>query len=158
MVVPVDRVPRAQVVEPVPQEVRSGAGRLALVEGEEACPLLGGQGPRRNSIIFLSEGRLPTPKRNPSLQDMLTPPEEEQRRSVQSDQGYISRSSPQPPDDDDDDNGEGVGEEDGGQPLSPQGLESLRSLQLLLFFQELSKNPGLEPEGPPCGALPQQGR
>ena len=44
--------------------------------------------------------------------------------------------------------------EDGGQPLSPQGLKSLRSLQLLLFFQELSKNPGLEPEEPPCGALP----
>ncbi|KAF4022926.1 hypothetical protein G4228_014535 [Cervus hanglu yarkandensis] len=125
MVVPVDRAPRAQVVEPVPQEVGSGAGRLAL--------------------------------QSPSLQDVLTPPEEEQRRSVQSDQGYISRSSPQPPDDDDDD-GEGVGEEDGGQPLSPQGLESLRSLQLLLFFQELSKNPGLEPEGPPFGALPQPGR
>ena len=44
--------------------------------------------------------------------------------------------------------------EDGGQPLSPQGLKSLRSLQLLLFFQELSKNPGLEPEEPPCVALP----
>lgn len=157
MVVPVDRVPRAQIVEPVPQEVGSGAGRLALVEGEEACPLLGSQGPRRNSVLFLSEGRLPTPKLNPSLQDMLTPPEEEQRRSVQSDQGYISRSSPQPPDDDDDDNRERVGEEDGGQPLSPQGLESLRSLQLLLFFQDLSKNPGLEPEGPPCAALPQPG-
>ena len=157
MVVPVDRVPRAQVVEPVPQEVGSGAGRLALVEGEEACPLLGSQGPRRNSVLFLSEGRLPTPKLNPSLQDMLTPPEEEQRRSVQSDQGYISRSSPQPPDDDDDDDRERVGEEDGGQPLSPQGLESLRSLQLLLFFQDLSKNPGLGPEGQPCAALPQPG-
>ena len=86
---------------------------------------------------------------------MLTPPEEEQRRSVQSDQGYISRSSPQPADND---NGEGVREEDEGQPLSSQGLESLRSLQLLLFFQELSKNPGLEPEGPPCRALRQPGR
>ncbi|XP_060980612.1 interleukin-17 receptor A [Dama dama] len=158
MVVPVDRAPRAQVVEPVPQEVGSGAGRLALVEGDEACPLLGGQGPRRNSVLFLPMGRLPPPQQSPSLQDVLTPPEEEQRRSVQSDQGYISRSSPQPPDDDADDDGEGVGEEDGGQPLSPQGLESLRSLQLLLFFQELSKNPGLEPEGPPFGALPQPGR
>ncbi|KAI4574974.1 hypothetical protein MJT46_004253, partial [Ovis ammon polii x Ovis aries] len=70
------------------------------------------------------------PQRNPSLQDLLTPPEEKQRWSVQSDQGYISRSSPQPPDND---NGEGVREEDEGQPLSSQGLESLRSLQLLLF-------------------------
>ncbi|XDA72678.1 hypothetical protein R6Z07F_002960 [Ovis aries] len=75
-------------------------------------------------------------QRNPSLQDLLTPPEEKQRWSVQSDQGYISRSSPQPPDNDNDndnDNGEGVREEDEGQPLSSQGLESLRSLQLLLF-------------------------
>ena len=158
MVVPVDRAPQAQVVEPVPQEVGSGAGQLALVEGEEACRLLGGQGPQRSNGLFLPMGRLPPPQRSPSLQDVLTPHEEEQRWSVQLDQGYISRSSPQPPDDDDDDNGEGVGEEDGGQPLSPQGLESLRSLQLLLFFQELSKNPSLEPEGPPCGALPQQGR
>ena len=57
---------------------------------------------------------------------MLTPPEEKQQWSVQSDQGYISRSSPQPPDNDNDndnDNGEGVREEDEGQPLSSQGLQ-----------------------------------
>ena len=52
-----DRAPRAQVVEPVPQEVGSGAGQLALVEGEEACPLLGGQGPRWSSVLFLPMGR-----------------------------------------------------------------------------------------------------
>ena len=144
-------------MEPVPQEVGSGTGRLALVEGEEACPLLGGQGPPRSSILFLPVGRLPPLQQNQSLQGVLTPPKKEQQRSVQSDQGYISRNSPQPPNNDND-NREGVGEEDRGQPLSPQGLKSLRSLQLLLFFQELSKNPGLEPEKPPWGALPQPGR
>ena len=93
-------------MEPVPQEVGSGAGQLALVEGEEACRLLGGQGPQRSSVLFLPMGQLPPLQRSPSLQDVLTPHEEEQRWSVQLDQGYISRSSPQPHDDDD---GEGVG-------------------------------------------------
>ena len=147
--VPVDRAPQAQVVEPVPQEVGSGAGQLALVEGEEACRLLGGQGPQRSSVLFLPMGRLPPLQRSPSLQDVLTPHEEEQRLSVQLDQGYISRSSPQPHDDDD---GEGVGGGGGGggggrrAAAVPPGPED--------FFQELSKNPGLEPEEPPCGALP----
>ncbi|KAI4533323.1 hypothetical protein MG293_016342 [Ovis ammon polii] len=156
-VVLVDRAPRTQVAEPVPQEVGSGTGRLALVEGEEACLLPGGQGPPRSSILFLPVGRLPPLQQSRSLQGVLTPPKKEQQRSVQSDRGYISRNSPQPPNNNDNDGRKGVGEEDGGQPLSPQGLKSLRSLQLLLFFQELSKNPGLEPEKPPWGALPQPG-
>uniref|UniRef100_A0A8C0I5L6 Interleukin 17 receptor A n=1 Tax=Balaenoptera musculus TaxID=9771 RepID=A0A8C0I5L6_BALMU len=170
-VVPVDRAPPAQAVEPVPQAVRSGAAsRLALAGGDEARPLLGGWGPGRNSILFLPvhpedppvrsspAGRpdgsvLPPPQQSPSCQDMRARPGEEQRRSVQSDQGYISRSSPQLPDDDDGDGGRGPG----AQPLYLEGLESLRRLQLQLFLQELRKNPGLEPKGPPCGASPAQG-
>lgn len=78
-----------------------------------------------------------------------TPSEEEQRQSVQSDQGYISRSSPQPP--------EWLTEEEElelGEPvesLSPEELRSLRKLQRQLFFWELEKNPGwnsLEPRRP----------
>ncbi|XP_067612065.1 interleukin-17 receptor A isoform X1 [Pseudorca crassidens] len=170
-VVPVDGAPPAQAVEPILRAVRSGAAsRLALAGGDEACPLLGGWGPGRNSILFLPmhpedppvrsspTGRpdgsmLPSLQQSPRCQDVRTPPGGEQRRSVQSDQGYISRSSPQLPDDADGDRGGGPG----GQPLCPEGLESLRSLQLLLFFQELRKNPGLEPKGPPRGASPAQG-
>uniref|UniRef100_A0A2K6RAU9 Interleukin-17 receptor A n=1 Tax=Rhinopithecus roxellana TaxID=61622 RepID=A0A2K6RAU9_RHIRO len=78
------------------------------------------------------------------LKDPHTPYEEEQRRSVQSDQGYISRSSPQPPD------GltemeEEEEEQDPGKPalpLSPEDLESLRSLQRQLLFRQLQKNSG----------------
>ncbi|XP_059880032.1 interleukin-17 receptor A [Delphinus delphis] len=170
-VVPVDGAPPAQAVEPILRAVRSGAAsRLALAGGDEACPLLGGWGPGRNSILFLPmhpedppvrsspTGRpdgsmLPSLQQSPRCQDVRTPPGGEQRRSVQSDQGYISRSSPQLPDDADGDGGGGPG----GQPLCPEGLESLRSLQLLLFLQELHKNPGLEPKGPPRGASPAQG-
>ncbi|XP_028616925.1 interleukin-17 receptor A isoform X1 [Grammomys surdaster] len=78
-----------------------------------------------------------------------TPSEEEQRQSVQSDQGYISRSSPQPPDwlteEEELEQGESV------ESLSPEELQSLRSLQRQLFFWELEKNPGwdsLEPRRP----------
>ncbi|XP_026949211.1 interleukin-17 receptor A isoform X8 [Sagmatias obliquidens] len=170
-VVPVDGAPPAQAVEPILRAVRSGAAsRLALAGGDEACPLLGGWGPGRNSILFLpmhpedppvrssptgwpDGSMLPSLQQSPCCQDVRTPPGGEQRRSVQSDQGYISRSSPQLPDDADGDQGG----EPGGQPLCPEGLESLRSLQLLLFLQELRKNPGLEPKGPPRGASPTQG-
>ncbi|OBS77221.1 hypothetical protein A6R68_16328 [Neotoma lepida] len=79
--------------------------------------------------------------------DPGTPSEEEQRQSVQSDQGYISRSSPQPPD--------WLTEEEelelSAEPLSPEVLQNLRSLQRQLFFWELEKNPGwgsLEPQRP----------
>lgn len=82
------------------------------------------------------------------LKDPCTPTEEEQRQSVQSDQGYISRSSPQPPD--------WLTEEElelgeAAEPLSPEALQNLRSLQQQLFFWELEKNPGwdsLEPQRP----------
>lgn len=58
----------------------------------------------------------------------------------QSDQGYISRSSPQPP--------EGFmemgkeGERKSAETLSPEDLESLRSLQQQLLFQDLWRNSG----------------
>ncbi|KAM5298274.1 interleukin-17 receptor A [Ctenodactylus gundi] len=84
------------------------------------------------------------------LQGIFTPCEEEQRQSVQSDQGYISRSSPQPPD------GlmemeEGEREEPGlpesAERLSAKDLQALRSLQQQLFFQELQKNSGWDSVG-----------
>lgn len=78
-----------------------------------------------------------------------TPPEEEQRQSVQSDQGYISRSSPQPPDWLTDEEELDLGES--AEPLSPAVVQNLRNLQRQLFFQELEKNPGrdsLEPWRP----------
>ncbi|KAM4838837.1 interleukin-17 receptor A isoform X2 [Urocitellus parryii] len=78
------------------------------------------------------------------LKDPSVPCEEEQRQSVQSDQGYISRSSPQPPD------GLGEMEEEeeeqdlgkSAEQLSPELLQDLRSLQQQLFFQDLQKNSG----------------
>uniref|UniRef100_A0A4X1UDS6 SEFIR domain-containing protein n=1 Tax=Sus scrofa TaxID=9823 RepID=A0A4X1UDS6_PIG len=154
-VVPMETVPPTQTVEPIPRAVGSGPGRLALVGAGEACPLLAGHGPWRNSVLFLpvhpedapahstptssptrppewSRGQLdgsllPLLQQSTSCraQDLLTPHGEKQRQSVQSDQGYISRASPQLPD------------------PPGEGLESLRSLQLQLFFQELLKNPGL---------------
>lgn len=69
-----------------------------------------------------------------------TPSEEEQRQSVQSDQGYISRSSPQPPDWLTEEEELELGES--AEPPSPEVLQKLRSLQQQLFFWELEKNPG----------------
>lgn len=194
-VLPVEEVPPAQAVQPVSQATGpSPASRLAVVEGDEAWPLLEGHGPGRNSVLLLpvdSEDPVlcSTPGASPShlpedvreqleglmfsllqqslgcqaqegwesaavaLKDLYPPCEDGQRQSVQSDQGYISRSSPQPPE------GlldmeEGVEEQDLGRSakqLSPEDLESLRSLQQQLFFQELQKNSGwdsVEPEAP----------
>lgn len=194
-VLPVEEIPPAQAVEPVPLATESNtAGRLAVGEADEACPLLEGYGPQRNSVLCLPvDSEAPplcnTPMASPSclpedireqleglmfslfqqslncqalegwdrapvaLRDLCTPSEEEQRQSVQSDQGYISRSSPQPP--------EGLmemeeeeEEQDLGtlaKQLSPEDLENLRSLQRRLFFQELQKSSGwdsVEPEEP----------
>ncbi|XP_045868494.1 interleukin-17 receptor A [Meles meles] len=194
-VLPVEEVPLAQAVEPVPLATESNtAGRLAVGEADEACPLLEGYGPQRNSVLCLPvDSEAPplysTPMASPSclpedvreqleglmfslfqqslscqalegwdrapvaLRDLCTPSEEEQRQSVQSDQGYISRSSPQPP--------EGLTEMEeeeeerdlgtSAKQLSPEDLENLRSLQRRLFFQELQKSSGwdsVEPEEP----------
>ncbi|XP_042636379.1 interleukin-17 receptor A [Orycteropus afer afer] len=79
------------------------------------------------------------------LKDPHTPYEEEQRQSVQSDQGYISRSSPQPPDGLTEMEEEEEEEQDLGksaEQLSPEALENLKSLQQQLFFQELQKSSG----------------
>uniref|UniRef100_A0A3Q2I658 Interleukin-17 receptor A n=1 Tax=Equus caballus TaxID=9796 RepID=A0A3Q2I658_HORSE len=190
-VVPV-KIPPAQAVEPVPGAVEGhAASRFAVVEGQEACPLLEGCGPQRNSVLLPDSEDLPlysTPPASPDhlpedvreqLEDLMfslfqqslscqaqerwrrpavalqgphTPCEEGQRQSVQSDQGYISRSSPQPPDgltEMEDDGEQDLGKS--AEPLSPEDLESLRSLQQQLFFQELRKNSGwdsVEPETP----------
>uniref|UniRef100_A0A8C5JXF9 Interleukin-17 receptor A n=1 Tax=Jaculus jaculus TaxID=51337 RepID=A0A8C5JXF9_JACJA len=76
------------------------------------------------------------------LKDPCTPYGEEQRQSVQSDQGYISRSSPQPPDGPTDMEEEESDLSELAESLSPEALQSLRCLQRRLFFQELQKNPG----------------
>lgn len=84
------------------------------------------------------------------LKDPCTHYEEEQRQSVQSDQGYISRSSPQPPDGPVEMEEEEEEDQDlrkTGEQLSPEDLQTLRSLQQQLFFQELQKNSGWDSRG-----------
>uniref|UniRef100_A0A8C6RPU2 Interleukin-17 receptor A n=1 Tax=Nannospalax galili TaxID=1026970 RepID=A0A8C6RPU2_NANGA len=81
------------------------------------------------------------------LKDPCTPCEEEQRQSVQSDQGYISRSSPQPPDGLTDMEEEELDLGQSAEPLSPEDLQDLRSLQQQLFFWEIQKNPGWDSLG-----------
>ncbi|XP_012506515.1 PREDICTED: interleukin-17 receptor A isoform X2 [Propithecus coquereli] len=171
-VLPVEKVPPAQAAEPVPvADGGSMASRLAVLEEGEAHPLLGGRGPQQNSVLFLPvdsggprrcSAPLASPEPLPSetrerleglmlsllQQDPYTPCEEEQRQSVQSDQGYISRSSPQPPDGlrgMEEEEEEGLGES--AMPLSLEDLESLRSLQRQLLFHELRKNAGWDRVG-----------
>ncbi|XP_051857601.1 interleukin-17 receptor A [Antechinus flavipes] len=73
--------------------------------------------------------------------DPYTPYEEEQRQSMESDQGYISRSSPQPPDGlVEEEEEEEENEEQDAEYLSPSVLENLKSLQQQLLFQEIQQN------------------
>lgn len=192
VVLPVEQVPAAHTVEPAQLAVgNSTASRLAVVEGE-ACPLLGGSSPQRNSVLFLpvtpeDSPLCSTPMASPSpledgreqLEDLMfsllqqslssgaqegwegpigvlkgpcTPYEEEQRQSVQSDQGYISRSSPQPPDglvemEEEEEEEEDQDLQKSAEQLSPEDLQTLRSLQQQLFFQELQKNSGWDSVG-----------
>ncbi|KAM6301657.1 interleukin-17 receptor A [Podargus strigoides] len=71
----------------------------------------------------------------------------DQRQSVQSDQGYISRCSPLPPDDllEEEEEEEEDEEDDQEkqmvfQELSPEVLNSLKSLQQQLFFQDIQQS------------------
>ncbi|XP_019371093.1 PREDICTED: interleukin-17 receptor A, partial [Gavialis gangeticus] len=65
----------------------------------------------------------------------------DQRQSVQSDQGYISRCSPLPPDDPvEEEEEEEEGSQMPAQHLSPEILDSLKSLQQQLLFQEIQQN------------------
>ncbi|XP_019327557.1 PREDICTED: interleukin-17 receptor A isoform X3 [Aptenodytes forsteri] len=69
----------------------------------------------------------------------------DQRQSVQSDQGYISRCSPLPPDDLVEEEEEEEEEEDQEKQvvfheLSPEVLNSLKSLQQQLFFQDIQRS------------------
>ncbi|XP_063087408.1 interleukin-17 receptor A isoform X2 [Cavia porcellus] len=190
LVLPVEQVPVAHAVKPAQRVVGSStANRLVVVEGE-ACPLLGGSSPRRNSVLFLpvdpeDSPLCSTPVASPEhlgdgreqleglmfsllqqslssrahegweeaiavLKDPCTHYEEEQRQSVQSDQGYISRSSPQPPDGPVEMEEEEEEDQDlrkTGEQLSPEDLQTLRSLQQQLFFQELQKNSGWDSRG-----------
>ncbi|NXE65080.1 I17RA protein, partial [Calcarius ornatus] len=69
----------------------------------------------------------------------------EQRQSVQSDQGYISRCSPLPPEDllEEEEEEEEDQEQQGGfHELSPEVLNSLKSLQKQLFFQDMQRHAG----------------
>ncbi|XP_069663819.1 interleukin-17 receptor A isoform X2 [Haliaeetus albicilla] len=70
----------------------------------------------------------------------------DQRQSVQSDQGYISRCSPLPPDDLVEEEEEEEEEEEDQEKqvvfheLSPEVLNSLKSLQQQLFFQDIQRS------------------
>ncbi|KAL8222212.1 UNVERIFIED_CONTAM: hypothetical protein K2H54_075140 [Gekko kuhli] len=69
----------------------------------------------------------------------------DQRQSMQSDQGYISRCSPLPSDgpvEEEEEEGEGKGQEShrDAERLSPNVLDSLKSLQQKLFFQDVQQN------------------
>ncbi|NWV50980.1 I17RA protein, partial [Daphoenositta chrysoptera] len=67
----------------------------------------------------------------------------DQRQSVQSDQGYISRCSPLPPEDlleEEEEEEEEDQEEVGFHELSPEVLNSLKSLQKQLFFQDIQRS------------------
>ncbi|KAM6216220.1 interleukin-17 receptor A [Rhynchocyon petersi] len=178
MVLPVERVPPVQAVQPMIRADGSGTAiRLAMLEEGEDCPLLEAPGPQRNNVLFLpvdveasplcstpvvSPDHLPDDVRE-QLEDLMCslfqqslnsqnqevlkdshmPYEEEQRQSVQSDQGYISRSSPQPhaemeEEEEEEEQGQGMS----AKQLSPEDLESLRSLQQQLFLQDLQKSSG----------------
>ncbi|XP_054985367.1 interleukin-17 receptor A isoform X2 [Sorex araneus] len=176
-VFPLETVPPAQAMAPVPHGMvgSRAISRLALVEPGEACPLLEGSGPRRNCVLFPQQaedpplGGAPTTPPGPPLDDArglagslpfsvfqqnlschaqalcVSPACSEEE---QSDQGYISRSSPQPP--------EGFAEEGAGKPaeaLSSEDLERLRRLQQQLFLQELQWSPGMAHQEPETPAL-----
>ncbi|TFK00687.1 protein bassoon [Platysternon megacephalum] len=69
-------------------------------------------------------------------------PCKDQRQSVQSDQGYISRCSPLPPDDLVEEEEEEDQEQENKMPsqyISPEVLDSLKSLQQKLLFQEIQQ-------------------
>ncbi|NXN88985.1 I17RA protein, partial [Bombycilla garrulus] len=68
----------------------------------------------------------------------------DQRQSVQSDQGYISRCSPLPPEDlleeDEEEEEDDQEQQVGFHELSPEVLNSLKSLQKQLFFQDMERS------------------
>ncbi|XP_074440760.1 interleukin-17 receptor A isoform X2 [Larus michahellis] len=67
----------------------------------------------------------------------------DQRQSVQSDQGYISRCSPLPPDDlveEEEEEEEDQEKQVVFDELSPEVLNSLKSLQQQLFFQDIQRS------------------
>ncbi|NXR06767.1 I17RA protein, partial [Semnornis frantzii] len=68
--------------------------------------------------------------------------QKDQRQSVQSDQGYISRCSPLPPDDLVEEEEEEEEEEENGEnpELSPEIMNSLKSLQQWLFLQDVQRS------------------
>ncbi|NXC86556.1 I17RA protein, partial [Cercotrichas coryphoeus] len=72
-------------------------------------------------------------------------PCKDQRQSVQSDQGYISRCSPLPPEDlleeeEEEEEEEHQEQQVGFHELSPEVLNSLKSLQKQLFLQEVQRS------------------
>ncbi|XP_036913953.1 interleukin-17 receptor A [Sturnira hondurensis] len=134
---PLCSTPRA-VSEDLPEAIREQLGGLMLSLFQQS---LSHQAPEAWGQPALA------------LQELHTPYGEGQRESVQSDQGYISRSSPQPPDGlvevEEEEARQDLGQS--AKQLSPEALESLRNLQRQLFFQELQKDSGwdsMEPEDP----------
>ncbi|XP_038623666.1 interleukin-17 receptor A [Tachyglossus aculeatus] len=149
-----ERLPPSLAVTPVPRAA-APTGRLVPVEEEEeegrllSDPLPGA--PAAGPPDPLAPGRLEEWVQSllgPGDGETRTPAGEEQRRSVQSDQGYISRSSLQPPDGPEEDEEEDDGEEEDGEgeereePLSPAVLASLKNLQHHLLFHHLRQESG----------------
>ncbi|XP_069862228.1 interleukin-17 receptor A-like [Dipodomys merriami] len=140
-VLPAEGVPTAHAVEPLPPAAARAASWLAGIGDPEAHPLLPAASPDRPL-----EGE----DAREQLEDLRLallcgwapgdPSEGQQRQSLQSDQGYISRSSPQPLDGllDTEEPEPGTS----APPLSAEDLESLRHLQQQLLFQELCKSRG----------------
>lgn len=79
----------------------------------------------------------------------------DQRQSVQSDQGYISRCSPLPSDSPVEEEEENQEQEGHMRPayLSPEILDSLKSLQQQLLFQEIEQNSSWSHVGGRMGVL-----
>ncbi|NXN11148.1 I17RA protein, partial [Indicator maculatus] len=89
--------------------------------------------------VLASEPPLCQEKADKQQQLVFDDQHKDQRQSVQSDQGYISRCSPLPPDD----LVEEEEEEEGNQEnceLSPEVMNSLKSLQQWLFLQEVQRS------------------
>ncbi|XP_065483004.1 interleukin-17 receptor A isoform X4 [Caloenas nicobarica] len=95
--------------------------------------------------VIPSEPSLCQEEANKQHQLVFDDQSKDQRQSVQSDQGYISRCSPLPPDDLVEEEEEEEEEEDQeGQAvfheLSPEVLDSLKSLQQQLFLQDIQRS------------------
>ncbi|XP_071407357.1 interleukin-17 receptor A isoform X1 [Pithys albifrons albifrons] len=116
----------------------------ANLSGELGDHMNGFMYPVYQQSVIPSEPYLSQEEANGQHQLVFDDQCKDQRQSVQSDQGYISRCSPLPPDDlveeeeeeDEDDQEKQVVFHE----LSPEVLNSLKSLQRQLFFQDIQRS------------------